>query len=709
MKYYFLGFKVMSVFKQFAYLWVAVVLVLCASCGAHVDGTSSVSSAAPSSAVQSSSKAPVSSAPAEEQTPKYTIQNKFYKSDVWQSVPLTAAGEGGLTVNDLAFAPDGKSVFAATDIGGIYRSANAGESWQPCNVGFLATGAAALAVDPNNGKRLLAVGVGFADSDKNGLYLSTNGGDGWQCVLKVNADGHQSVIYSPATYDKGKKYTAVVYFICGSGIYRTQDGGENWEKINDTLGGCYGAALYGKDTLICGNGDGLFSITGGKEVKMLLSRPIYSVAVSAANKKALYVLTDAGVELSQDGGKTFTAVAKKFTLKNLGGLTVSDADAAVMLLQSGSTAYYSQDGGKTFSASLKDATGGFIPHRARGGVFALSPKDKAVALTVGGDYLMRSQDGGKRFTVWGSPSGNNSAGHLSFNADNGDMIYAASRDYNGAYTVDGGKTWKYISWYKQSGGCTYGGYVVDKNTVITCLRDSDGRYQGGDSCYIATTFDGGKTVNVMVDYTIESPESISIMGLKGDKKRIFAGQWLSQDGGKSFSMMNGCTGVFYYDSKGGRLYGKNKNTVVVSKDKGATWAAVATADREIMDIAYNAEKQTLFVVTAGGLFRLEKGADSFEKVDIGLSGVRSVCVDEKQGYAVYIGCSSGSSKSEQSVLRSQDDGLSWTVLTRTAGDKRSGPDGGREALSVRVNPKSGALWVATAGHGLWTLPKMSKK
>lgn len=706
----------MSVFKQFAYLFAAAALMLCASCGSGVTGSlSSSSSAAPSSsAVSVSSQAAVSSQPqTDEQSKKYAIQNKFYKSDVWQSVPLSEVGEGGLTVNDIVFAPDGKSVFAATDIGGIYRSANAGENWEPCNVGFTAAGAAALAVDPNNGKRLLAVGTGFASSDRNGLYMSMDGGDNWQQVLSLptdSADEYLDVVYSPSTYDKGKKHTAIAYFICADGIYRTADGGESWAKLNAKLGGCHAAALIGADTLICGNADGLFSLTDGHEVKMLMNRAVYAVDVSAARKKALYILTDAGVEISQDGGKTFAAAAKKFALTRLSSLAVSDCDAAVMMLQSGSTPYYSADGGNTFSASLKDVTGSFIPYRSRGGVFALSPKDKALVLTVGGDYIMRSSDGGKRFTLSSSGlCGNNSAGHVSFNADNAGMIYVASRDYNGAYTVDGGKTWQYISWYKQSGGSTYGGYVVNKDTVITCLRDSDNRYQGGDVCYIATTFDGGKTVNVMIDHVIESPENVSIMGLKGDPKRIFAGEWMSQDGGKTWNMMQGCTNVLFYDSKGKQLYGKYKNTVVVSKDKGVTWTTVATADREIMDLAYNAERQTLFVVTAGGLFRLEKGADEFEKVDIGLSGVRSVCVDTAHADVMYVGCSSGSSKSEQSVLRSTDDGISWTVLTRTSGDKRSGPDGAREAVSVRVDPKSSRLWVTTAGHGVWTLPYMSNK
>ena len=34
---------------------------------------------------------------------------------------------------------------------------------------------------------------------------------------------------------------------------------------------------------------------------------------------------------------------------------------------------------------------------------------------------------------------------------------------------------------------------------------------------------------------------------------------------------------------------------------------------------------------------------------------------------------------------------------------KSGPDGGREALAMRVHPKTRELWVGTACYGLWKL------
>ena len=58
------------------------------------------------------------------------------------------------------------------------------------------------------------------------------------------------------------------------------------------------------------------------------------------------------------------------------------------------------------------------------------------------------------------------------------------------------------------------------------------------------------------------------------------------------------------------------------------------------------------------------------------------------------------------MLRSRDGGATWQNLTRQAplpSDRRDPNqlDGGREAICVRVHPKTRQAWVSTSCYGIW--------
>lgn len=75
----------------------------------------------------------------------------------------------------LADAGDPGTVWAGVEIDGLFRSRDAGRSWQPVGRGLSSPDIHALALVPDNGggKRLLA-------STNNDLNLSTDGGETWQ-------------------------------------------------------------------------------------------------------------------------------------------------------------------------------------------------------------------------------------------------------------------------------------------------------------------------------------------------------------------------------------------------------------------------------------------------------------------------------------------------------------------------------------------------
>jgi hypothetical protein len=195
-----------------------------------------------------------------------------------------------------------------------------------------------------------------------------------------------------------------------------------------------------------------------------------------------------------------------------------------------------------------------------------------------------------------------------YNVYNPDIIYFGSQDYNGCVTTDGGKTWKYVnmSGYNWGGFC-YGGYAVDENTYFVGVAQS---WSGQRELKI--TFDGGKTIVSTGLYMTQenlSNGTASSYQSPTNPKVLFASDLRSDDGGHTWSKMEGCINVYTHNPTGEKeLYGMDETAkyIVVSYDDGVTWTKVNNtgllADpkfsaQKICDIAYDWKNEQVYAVT----------------------------------------------------------------------------------------------------------------
>ncbi len=125
---------------------------------------------------------------------------------------------------------------------GIYRSTDGGETWEHRGLqGTQRTGRIVLHPDNPQVLWVAAAGALYSPNPERGVYKSSDGGASWEKVLFVDDEtGAIDLIIDPnnpdvlyaATWHRARRAWNFVESGAGSGIYKTTDGGANWTKLN---------------------------------------------------------------------------------------------------------------------------------------------------------------------------------------------------------------------------------------------------------------------------------------------------------------------------------------------------------------------------------------------------------------------------------------------------------------------------------------------
>ncbi len=272
---------------------------------------------------------------------------------VWQQAgPINVGGR----ITDIAMHPSSMDIiYAGTASGGIFKSDDQGLNWMPIfdDELTLAIGDMEIAAtDPN----LIYVGTGEANAgggslayDGNGVYKSDDAGASWQHLGLENIGSVGKVEIDPQNPDR--VYVAAMGNLFGNnaerGVYRTTDGGENWENI-----------LYLSDS------------TGAIDLAIHPFNPdtIYAVTWERIRRphRRDYAGPTSGIHRSYDGGDTWTELTTGLPFGELNriGIDISASDPnilyAVVAIGDGNFegVYKTEDGGDTWEAMPGNGIGG---------------------------------------------------------------------------------------------------------------------------------------------------------------------------------------------------------------------------------------------------------------------------------------------------------------------------------------------------------------
>ena len=128
---------------------------------------------------------------------------------------------------------------------GVYKSTDAGKTWK--RIGLESTQhISRIVVDPKNPNIVFVAAQGalYSRSKERGLYKSIDGGATWKNVLYVDDKTGASelsmdmtnprILYA-AMWEHGRLPWKVISGGPGSGLYKSTDSGETWQKLKEGL------------------------------------------------------------------------------------------------------------------------------------------------------------------------------------------------------------------------------------------------------------------------------------------------------------------------------------------------------------------------------------------------------------------------------------------------------------------------------------------
>lgn len=228
----------------------------------------------------------------------------------------------------------GKIMYAASASGGVWKTVNAGTTWEPVFDKQSTSSIGDIALAPSN-PQIVWVGTGEANNQRSsswgdGVYRSENGGKTWE-FMGLRASQHIGrIVIHPTNPDI--VYVAAVGPLWADGgergLYKTLDGGKSWKPVLT-----------------------ISPYTGITDVAMDPADPNIMYAAALQRQRKAYSFVgggpESGIYKSTDGGDTWRKVTEGLPKRDIGriGLSISRSQPRTVYasLETNTTEVYRSD------------------------------------------------------------------------------------------------------------------------------------------------------------------------------------------------------------------------------------------------------------------------------------------------------------------------------------------------------------------------------
>lgn len=336
-------------------------------------------------------------------------------------------------ISDFAVNPKKRSeYYVATSSGGVWKTTNAGTTFEPVfdKQGSYSIGC--ITMDPNN-PNVVWVGTGENNNQRSvgygdGVYKSSDGGRTWKNMGLKTSEHVGMIVIDPR--DSNVVYVGAYGPLWRAGgergLYKTTDCGKTWKTILT-----------------------ISEHTGVSEVHLDPRNPDVIYAVAHQRRRHVWTLIDGGPESgvykSTDAGKTWEKINRGLPSGDLGriGLAISPADPeyiyAIVEAQRNKGGFY-RSTNRGVSWQKRGS------YTSRGNYYQelfCDPKDphRVYSMDV---YLQVTDDGGRTWRNLGEKSKHVDNHAMWIDPDNTDY-YLVGCDGGVYESFDRGKTWKFMT------------------------------------------------------------------------------------------------------------------------------------------------------------------------------------------------------------------------------------------------------------------------
>ena len=356
----------------------------------------------------------------------YSLDSLVHEIGEWRNI---GPFRGGRSTASTGITTDNQTYFMGTTGGGLWKTTDAGLSWDNVSDGYFNTGSVGAVSVSESDNNIVVVGMGESPvrgvmtSSGDGVYKSRDGGNTWEHLGLEKTKHISQIIIHPNNPDimytaaQGSPYDGTTE----RGIYKTTDGGATWEKV-----------LF------------VDKMSGANDLAMDYNNPRVLYASFWDHQRLPWYVRSggngSGIWKTTDGGENWKKLTEGLPKKVMGkiGVTVSRANPNLVyaIIESDEGGLYrSEDAGDSWVLVNEDrvlrARSWYYMH-----IFA-DPSDENIVYVLNAP-MMKSIDKGKTFTNIQVPHGDNH--HLWINPNDSDIMIN-SNDGGSNISFNGGKSW----------------------------------------------------------------------------------------------------------------------------------------------------------------------------------------------------------------------------------------------------------------------------
>ena len=602
-------------------------------------------------------------------------------------------GPDGGDVRSLAYDPhDPNRVFLGTSTGVLFVSEDGGHNWS--RFAKLGTGddyvLDHIAIDPQNSKTIFVSAWSVQDQSAGDIFRTRNGGKDWESLPAMRGKSVRAMAISASD-------TKVVVAGALDGVYRSTDGGNNWQRISPNDGivkNIESIAVDPKDpnTIYAGTWHLAWKTIDAANWQhinkgMIDDSDVFSIIVSSANPSEVFASACSGIYKSTSSGDLFEKVKGiPFTARRTRVLKQDPSNPAIVYAGTTEGLWKSVDEGKNWKlvGSSEVVVNDVL----------IDPRNsQRVLLATDRSGVLASDDSAASFTA--SNHGYSHRYVSAILADNAEpsTLYIGvvnDREFGGVFsTHDAGQ-----SWQQKSAG-------LDGRDVFTLKQSSSGTLIAGTNRGVFELAAGSATWHPINNVVLEKTVSRTVTLKSGKKKTVtsiastrsvlegrvndtdlgssrwFAatstGLFTSKDQGKVWmgGAVAGEKDFVAVQAQGNLVVAASHSSVLVSQDAGKVWqpAALASYPINVRSVTVAPEGQ-IFVATREGAFRSVDSGQSWNHVLTGLpdKDITSVAYDGSRKRLLATSGQTGV------VFESVDGGSTW----------QRGPDSGFPLRHISV-------------------------